>query len=173
MTCLSQMLNDLPTDCDAASKINAKGYKHSWRGYKLHVDTVDGDIPVSCILTSASLHDSQVAIPLATMTKQRITNCYDLMDAAYDSGLIRYHSFQMGHVPLIDFNRRSKNDNRCFDPAEKERYKQRSSAERVNNSLKDNYTGSSIRVKGHPKIMTHLMFGVIALTVVQIIRLLH
>jgi hypothetical protein len=29
-----------------------------WRGYKLHLSTIDGDIPVSAILTSASTHDS-------------------------------------------------------------------------------------------------------------------
>ena len=45
----------------------------------------DGGIPLSCMLTSASLHDSQVAIPLATMTAQRMTNLYDLMDSAYDA----------------------------------------------------------------------------------------
>ena len=31
----------------------------------MHLDTIDGGIPVSAI-TSASIHDSQVAIPLAT-----------------------------------------------------------------------------------------------------------
>ncbi|HBC86462.1 MAG TPA: hypothetical protein DCZ94_05865 [Lentisphaeria bacterium] len=34
----------------------------TWRGYKLHIDTMDGDIPISAHLTSASVHDSQVAI---------------------------------------------------------------------------------------------------------------
>jgi len=42
----------------------------------------DGQIPISAVLTSASLHDSQVAIPLATMTTQRVTYCYELMDSA-------------------------------------------------------------------------------------------
>ena len=55
-----------------------------WVGYKLHLDTVDGGIPVSAIVTSASVHDSQVAIPLATWTAQKIVSCYDLMDAGYD-----------------------------------------------------------------------------------------
>ena len=39
--------------------------KESWIGYKLHLDVADGDIPISGLLTSASLHDSQAAIPLA------------------------------------------------------------------------------------------------------------
>ena len=42
--------------------MDSKGKKRSWVGYKLHIDSVDGDIPVSCVLTSASLHDSQVAL---------------------------------------------------------------------------------------------------------------
>jgi hypothetical protein len=74
-----QMLADLPRPCDVGVKRNAKGYQETWIGYKLHVDTADGDIPVSCVLTSASVHDSQVAIPLAKMTAGRLVNLYDLM----------------------------------------------------------------------------------------------
>jgi hypothetical protein len=61
----------------------------------------DGDIPISAILTAASLHDSQVAIPLATMTAQRVTNLYDLMDNAYDAPEIKANSRALGHVPII------------------------------------------------------------------------
>lgn len=35
-----------------------------WNGYKLHIDTADCGIPVSALLTSASMHDSLAAIPL-------------------------------------------------------------------------------------------------------------
>ena len=55
---------DLPAQCDVGVKRNSKGFKESWRGYKLHVAASDGDIPVAMWLTSASLHDSQAAIPL-------------------------------------------------------------------------------------------------------------
>ncbi len=79
---LAEMLADLPRHCAVGMKRNAKGYKTSWIGYKLHLDVADGDIPVSCVLTSASLHDSQAAIPLASLTAARLTNLYDLMDAA-------------------------------------------------------------------------------------------
>ena len=64
---LAAMLADLPTACSVGTKRNAKGHTTSWIGYKLHIDTADGDVPVSCLLTSASVHDSQVALPLATM----------------------------------------------------------------------------------------------------------
>ena len=64
---LDAMLEDLPKVCDVGTKMNSKGYKKSWIGYKLHIDAADGHIPISCILTSASLHDSQVAIPLCKL----------------------------------------------------------------------------------------------------------
>lgn len=172
MGSLEEMLEDLPKACDVGTKKNSKGYKQSWIGYKLSIDTADGDIPISCILTSASVHDSQVSIPLAMMSHQRVKSCYDLMDAAYDSAQLRQYSMDLGHVPLIDFNHRSPKDTRSFDPCEKERYKQRSSAERVNSDLKDNLGARFIRVKGHTKVMCHLMFGIIALTVKQMFRLL-
>ncbi len=63
-------------------KRNSKGHQESWIGYQLHLDTVDGDLPVSAVLTSASMHDSQAAIPLAQMTAVRVTSLYDLMDSA-------------------------------------------------------------------------------------------
>jgi hypothetical protein len=78
---LAENLADLPTCCDAGCKRNSKGHQESWIGYKLHLDTGDGDLPVSAV-TSASMHDSQVAIPLAQMTAARVTSLYDLMDSA-------------------------------------------------------------------------------------------
>lgn len=167
---LEEMLADLPKGCDVGTKRNSKGYKVSWKGYKLHIDTADGDIPICAILTSASLHDSQVSIPLATMTALLVTNCYDLMDSAYDAKHIREHSESLGHVPLIAFNHRSPKDTRAFLHHEAERYKERSSAERVNSRLKDDFGARMVRVQGHAKIMAHLMFGIIALTVDQIMR---
>ena len=71
------------------------------------ISAADGGVPLSCILTSASLHDSQVAIPLATLTAARVTNLYDLMDSAYDAPEIRAHSESLGHVAIIDANPRS------------------------------------------------------------------
>jgi len=56
-----------------------------WCGYKLHVDTADGDIPVSAQLSSAPFHGRQLAIPMAQMTAERVVNLYGLMDAAYGS----------------------------------------------------------------------------------------
>ena len=104
---LTAMLADLPRACDVGAKRNAKGHQESWIGYKLHIDTADGEIPVSCVLTAASVHDSQVAIPLATITAGRVTNLYDLMDSAYDVAAIKQHSRDLNHVPIIDVNPRA------------------------------------------------------------------
>ena len=179
---LSQMLADLPTCCNVGTKRNAKGHTTSWIGYKLHIDTADGDIPISCLLTSASVHDSQVALPLATITASRVTNLYDLMDSAYDAPEIRDQSRSLGHVPIIDCNPRrggkapaaaEARAKRCagYELAEDVRYNQRSSAERVNGNLKDNSGGNHVRVRGAPKVFCHLMFGILVVTVEQIMRL--
>ena len=179
---LDQILADLPTSCDVGMKRNAKGHTTSWIGYKLHIDTADGDIPVTCLLTSASVHDSQVAIPLARMTASRLTNFYDLMDSAYDAPEIQETSRALGHVPIIEANPRrggkaaAEAEARAkriagYEPAEDVRYNQRSSAERVNGNLKDNHGGNHVRVRGASKVFCHLMFGVVVVTVEQLMRL--
>jgi hypothetical protein len=160
----AENLAGLPTRCNVSTKRNSKGHQESWIGYKLHLDTIDGDIPVSAILTSASLHDSQVAIPLGQMTAERVTSCYDLMDGAYDSAQIRAFSRSLGHVPIISPNQRSGKNTVPLDPAQTERYKERSASERVNSLLKQRYGGRWVRVRGASKVMCHLMFGLIALT---------
>ena len=60
---IEEMLEDLPQSCDVGAKKNSKGCRKTRIGYKLHIDAADGHIPVSCVLTSASAHDSQVALP--------------------------------------------------------------------------------------------------------------
>jgi len=167
---LEEMIEDLPKVCDSGTKINSKGHPEYWAGYKLHLDVADGQIPISCILTSASVYDNQVALPLATMTASRVTNLYDLMDAAYDCQIIREHSLSLGHRPIIDYNGRGQ-QKREFAPHEKERYKERSSVERVYGRLKDEFGARMIRVRGAPKVMASLMFGILALTADELLRL--
>ncbi len=130
---LAQNLADLPARCDVGCKRNSKGHQASWIGYKLHLDTVDGDVPVSAVLTSASVHDSQVAIPLAQMTAQRVTSLYDLMDSAYDAPQIHAFSARLGHVPIIDPNPR-RGEKTPLAPAQAQRFKERSAAERAETS---------------------------------------
>ena len=79
-------------------------------------------------------------------------------------------SRRLGHVPIIDPNPR-RGELIPLDPAQQARFGQRTASERVNSQLLDNYGGRFIRVRGAAKVMTHLMFGVIALTAVQLYRL--
>ena len=67
------VIQELPVICDRGTKKNAKGYKTSWNGYKLHLDTNDTGLPISALVTSASLHDSQVAIPLIKLSSRKVT----------------------------------------------------------------------------------------------------
>jgi hypothetical protein len=169
---LADNLADLPTACNVGCKRNSQGHQESWIGYKLHLDCADGDIPVSAILSSASLHDSQAAIPLAQITATRVVNLYDLADSAYDVPDIFAFSRYLGHVPLIDPNKRRGSDPIPLDPASKIRFRERTTVERVNSNLKDNFGGNFIRVRGHAKVMAHLMFGLLALSAIQLFNLL-
>lgn len=69
------------------------------------------------------------------------------MDAAYCSAELRAHCKDLGHVPLIDHNPRG--------------------CEKIE------FGGNHIWVKGNTKVMSHLMFGLLVLTVDQLMRLLQ
>jgi hypothetical protein len=181
---LDRMLKDLPRQCDSGAKKNSQGNDQYWRGFKLHLDVADGQIPISAVLTSASVHDSQVAIPLMTLTSARVTHLYELMDSAYDADSISAHSRQLNHVPIIaPHSRRGTKKpsqmQKVFPDkptpqltwAQQERYKTRTMIERVNARLKDEFGANQIRVRGAAKVMAHLMFGVLALTVDQWLKL--
>jgi len=167
---LEQMLRELPRACDVGCKTNSQGHKDFWIGYKLHLDVADGQIPISCVLTSASLHDSQVAVPLAELTAQRVTSLYDLMDRGYESHLIGEHSRRLGHVPIIDAQARGE-QSVPMAPHQAQRYRERTTVERVYARLKQSFGGETVRVRGWAKVMAHLMFGILALTADQILRL--
>ena len=51
------------------------------------------------------------------------------------------------------------------------RYNERSTVERVNGLLKDAHGGRHVRVRGREKVFCHLMFGILVLTVDQLMRL--
>ena len=169
---LAQMIAELPTACDTGTKRDSQGFKQSWHGYKLHIDTVDGDIPVKALLTSASVHDSQVMMPLMVATSACLTYLYDVGDAAYCSPILREASRNLGHVPLIDHNPR-RGEKIPFAPHEAQRFKVRSQAERVNARLKDSHGGTQVWVRGHAKIASHLMFGIAVIAASQLLRLLQ
>lgn len=173
---LSTMTKELPTSCDTGAKKGSAGFRLVWKGYKLHAAVDDNCVPISIILTSASVGDSEVAIPLAEKSNRLVKNIYDLMDGAYDYPEIKEHSISLGHIPLIDKAPRTKaaKAEKMLEKkarktlglyyAEDRRYRERFSRERFNALFKDNYGGKSIFYRGHTKVFCHLMFGILALT---------
>ena len=181
---LQKMLAGLSTACAIGVKKSSQGHTQYWRGYKLHLDVADGQIPISAIFTGANVHDSQVAIPLMTMTTQRVVYLYDLMDSAYDADAILAHSRSLNHVPIVAPHPRRNGKSQSILPkvsapkkapemtwAQQDRYKERTSIERVNARLKDEFGGRHIRVRGAAKVFAHLAFGLVALTVDQLLKL--
>lgn len=177
---VAEMLKDIPTACDLGGKAGNNGHTKWWRGYKLHLDVADGNIPISALITAASVHDSQVAIPLIHMTSARVSYLYDVMDSAYDAKAIRTASQENKHQPIIQPKTwpKPKTELPCriklqpeMDPAHQERYKIRTTVERSFSRLKDEFLSSQIRVRGPKKVMAQMMFGVLALTVAQLLRL--
>jgi len=180
---LDKVLDDLPKECDTGMKKSSQGYTKIWKGYKLHSAVDDNCIPIAAILTSASVNDCEVAIPLAKKADQVATNFYDLMDAAYDHPEIKEHSIMLGHVPIIDKcpnNKGKKLEIEAekkrkrilgFSTAEDSRYKERLPKERFNALYKDFYGGRINYYKGHEKVSCHVMFGVLVVAATGIIKL--
>jgi hypothetical protein len=164
-----EAIAELPRVCDKGTKTDSKGHWHFWVGWKAHIDWADGGLPLSVVTTSASLHDSQVAIPLAKRTAERVTSLYDLMDSAYDAKEIKQVSRELGHVPIIDPNRRPANSV-PLEPASAMRFRERSVAERGNSRLKDEFGCRTLRVRGHAKAHLHVMFGIVALFADQLLK---
>src|ERR1700693_6233840 len=90
----------------------------------------------------------------------------------------------LGHIPIVDPKAPGgpksqakaipmDKPKRELSPAQRERYKERTMVERANSRLKDEFGGRNVRVRGAAKVMAHLMFGVLALTVDQLLKLVQ
>lgn len=166
-------LLELPTRCDVGCKTNSKGNKDYWIGYKFHVRVAAGNLPLVAVTTAASVHDSQVAIPLMKLSDRQVTSLYELMDRGYDAKWIRRAAEEAGHVPIIDYvRRRGQERAQELAPDRAEHYKGRTVAERFNARLKDEFGGNQVRVRGHRKVHAHLMFGLLVIFADQLLRTL-
>ncbi len=175
------MMNLLPTKCDIGKKVNSSGNAKCWRGYKLHMDVAEGWLPMSCIITSASTHDSQAAIPMSKISSSRAKVLYELMDSAYDVTAIKDFICSNSRVPLIKehlrngkrkemlLRERKARKSLNWEPAESIRLQQRFSCERLFARLSDSFSVSRIWVRGYTKVMCQVMLGVISLTADEIL----
>lgn len=167
-----QSLAELPRVCNKGKKRDAQGNINAWIGYKLHLDVACCGVPITAALTSASVHDNQLSVPLARLSAQRVTSLYTLMDAAYDSESLRQCERDLGHVPIVAINSRGRAEPPTLDAAEKKRFGVRTVVERANSRLKDSFACNSVWVKGHRKVLCHAMFAVLALSVDALMRLM-
>jgi hypothetical protein len=166
-----EALAELPRVCDWGGKKDGRGKVQWWRGYKLHLDVCDPGLPLNAQTTSASLHDSQIAIPMARQTAERVTALYELMDSAYAAPEIEQVCRELNHVPIIDRHPSRKQSGDSFDPPTARRYEERTVVERAYSRLKDDFGARFVRVRGHPKVHLHLMLGVITLFADQLLKL--
>jgi len=183
---LGEMRDDLPKHCAIGTKRNVKGQKDSWIGYKLHLDVADGGVPFTAILTSASLHVDQVAIPLATATAAVVKNPYDLMVADSDATTPRLTVNSWGTSqssrPILAPDPRGRGG---MEEAKQEQKRQRcvghlmaeyicfnelGMIDRVNGRLKEGGGGRPVRVRSNEKLLCDRMFGLLALKVDQLLR---
>ena len=167
-----EALADLPQLCNKGKKRNAQGHLNTWVGYKLHLDVACCGVPISAALTSASVYDNQVSVPLARLSAQRVTSLYTLMDAAYDSEPLRQFERDLGHVPIVAINSRGRESPPTLDAAEKKRFGERTVVERINSRLKDSFGCASMWVKGHAKVLCHTTFAVLAVSIDALMRLM-
>ena len=148
-------------------------YSGGWRGRPLKDRAA---------LARAFLAKAVLDVPT---TRGLVDSLYDLMDSAYDAPEIRAFSQKLGHVPIIDLNPRRRPQVKAerkrealaerrigHVPPEARRTRERSTVERVNGRLKDEFGGRHLRVRGPGKVWCHLMFVILALTVEQLMRLM-
>ena len=188
MQTVEEKLSLISTDCGVGIKQNSKGNREVWIGGKLHISTVDGDIPIAAFYSGANIHDSSVALPLMQETSKRVNYLYDLQDAGYDADIIREYSYVLGHRPIIDINPKNskalktkielqKHERETFSylnqhlNCDEQHYNQRSMAERVNKLLKDDYGCNKIYYQGAVKVVSVLAFGILSICIVQSLKL--
>lgn len=190
MQTTKQMLELINTTCDIGTKRDAKGFKRSWRGGKLHLGVVDGDIPITMAYSSASTHDSSLALPIINDSSAKVSYLYDLADAAYDATIIKDFSQRRHHRPIIDINpknsatlkakivtdkeeRKRLGKLKFFAGSDRYHYNQRSSVERVNAYLKDNFGCNTIYYRGANKVASVLAFAVLSVCIHQSLKLIN
>ena len=94
-----------------------------------------------------------------------------------------HYSRKLKHVPIIDTNPRNRiaaytREQRAqraagFTSPEQVCYGERSTAERAFGPLKDEFGVRHVRVRGYQKVLCNPMFGVVALAVDQLLRMIQ
>ena len=150
---VDEFLSTLEHRCSVTGKKNSKGNMEWSIGYKAHLAVDDNGIIVAHHVTGASVHDSQVAIPLMRMADRRCDYLYALMDGGYTSQRIEAFASSIGKVPIID-RRADRNGNKKeMEPCKAERYKARTTVERTNSELKECFLPGKLYSRGKKGIL--------------------
>ncbi len=189
MKTTKKMLSLVSTVCGVGVKQNSKGNREITIGGKLHISAVDGDIPIAAFYSGANVHDSSVALPLINETGKRVMYLRDLLDAGYDSDIIREFSEKLNHKAIIDINPKNskelkqkiqliKDEKVKFEflnlpkSSDEHHYNQRSMVERVNKYLKDDFGCNTIYYQGATKVASVLSFGILSVCIHQSLKLI-
>ncbi len=189
MKTTKKMLSLVSTVCGVGVKQNSKGNREITIGGKLHISAVDGDIPIAAFYSGANVHDSSVALPLINETGKRVMYLRDLLDAWYDSDIIREYSEKLNHKAIIDINPKNskelkqkiqliKDEKVKFEflnlpkSSDEHHYNQRSMVERVNKYLKDDFGCNTIYYQGATKVASVLSFGILSVCIHQSLKLI-
>jgi IS5 family transposase len=166
-----KILSDLPNVCNFGTKQNSNGKTWTWKGYKLHVACDDYSIPLSSIVTSASVHDSLCAVPLIRNTERLVDALYYLGDKGYDAEAIRTEIESHDKVAIIDFkhNRNGQAAGELIGN-KKQRYGNRSRVEGLFGNLKLNYLPRYILYRSIEKVKTVLNLALSVIAALQIIK---
>ncbi len=189
MKTTKKMLSLVSTVCGVGVKQNSKGNREITIGGKLHISAADGDIPIAAFYSGANVHDSSVALPLINETGKRVMYLRDLLDAGYDSDIIREFSEKLNHKAIIDINPKNskelkqkiqliKDEKVKFEflnlpkSSDEHHYNQRSMVERVNKYLKDDFGCNTIYYQGATKVASVLSFGILSVCIHQSLKLI-
>ena len=146
--CVDEFFSSLEHRCSVTGKKNSKGNMEWFIGYKAHIAVDDNGIIVAHHVTGASVHDSQVAIPLMRMADQRCDYLYALMDGGYTSERIETFAHSIGKVPIIDRHADRSGNKKEMEPCKAERYKARTTVERTNSELKECFLPGKLYSRG-------------------------
>ncbi len=143
-----EFLSALEHRCSVTGKKNSKGNMEWFIGYKAHLAVDDNGIIAAHHVTRACVHDSQIAIPLMRMADERCDYLYALMDGGYTSQRTEDFAFSIGKVPIIDKHADRNGNKEEMEPCKAERYRARTTVERMNSELKECFLPEKLYSRG-------------------------
>ena len=116
---LETLRTEAPLEPNWGIKKNSEGKNTFWFGFKAHLAVgTNSQYILQSMMTSASLNDGKVAIPLLKGIQERLPSLairYGLMDAGYDYVPIYQQLLNMKAYGIIAYNKRNEGEMLGFD----------------------------------------------------------